>query len=66
MQTQSQKSEPILASIPETGHQLRVGRTKVYELMDDGELEWVKIGDRRLVVQESIKRLVQRLLQAAT
>ncbi len=65
MQSQPQKPEPLLASIPETGHQLRVGRTKIYELINSGELETVKIDKRHLVVQDSIKRLVERLAQKA-
>ena len=45
-------SQPLLVSIPETGHQLGVGRTKVYGLIDEGELDTVHIGDRHLVTAE--------------
>ncbi len=58
-------NQPLLVSIPETGHQLGVGRTKVYGLIDEGELETIHIGDRHLVIQASIKRLVERLAQQA-
>ena len=65
MQPQPETNPPILASIPETGHQLRVGRTKVYELIGRGELETVKIDKRRLVVRASIGRLIERLAKRA-
>ena len=54
---------PALASIKETGVELRVGRTKVYELINDGDLETVKIGRRHLIVHASIGRLIVRLAQ---
>ena len=53
---------PALASIKETGVELNIGRTKVYELIDDGELETVKIGRRHLIVRASIGRLIARLI----
>lgn len=33
-----------------------VGKTRAYELMARGELEFRKVGDRRLIVEESAKR----------
>ena len=52
---------PALVSIKEGAAELGVGRTKTYELIDDGELETVKIGRRHLIVYASIGRLVARL-----
>ncbi len=54
---------PALVSIKEGAAELGVGRTKTYELIDDGELETVKIGRRHLIVHASIGRLVDRLAQ---
>ncbi len=56
---------PALASIKETGAELRVGRTKVYELIGNGDLETVKIGSRRLIIRPSIGRLIDRLAKQA-
>ena len=56
---------PALASIKETGAELRVGRTKVYELIGNGDLETVKIGSRRLIIRPSIGRLIAHLAQKA-
>ena len=58
--------EPLLATIPETCAELRSCRTKVYELMNTGELESIKIGDSRRIVRASIKRLVKRLMKQGT
>lgn len=50
--------EPLLVSIAETAKALSLGRTSVYELINAGELETRKMGRRRLVTVESIKRLI--------
>ena len=52
-----------LVSIKKGADELGVGRTKTYELIDNGELETVKIGRRRLIVHASIGRLIARLAQ---
>lgn len=49
--------EPVLCSIADAARMLGIGRTKAYELIDDGSLATVSIGARRLVKVESIKRL---------
>ena len=49
--------EPICASINETARALGVGRTKIYELINAGRLETVKIGRRTLVRTDSIRAL---------
>ena len=49
--------EPILISINETANALGLGRTRIYELINSGDLETVSIGGRRLVRLESVKRL---------
>ena len=52
--------EPFLISIAETAKALSLGRTSVYELIKEGELETRKMGRRRLVTVESIKRLIDK------
>lgn len=49
--------EPILLPIPETCHALGIGRSKVYDLINEGRLEKVKIGKRTLVRVASIRAL---------
>jgi excisionase family DNA binding protein len=49
---------PFTTSIAETAQALGLGRTKTYELINEGRLETVKIGRRRLVKVQSIRRLL--------
>ncbi len=49
--------EPILCSQAEAGKMLAIGKTKLSELIADGELETIRIGARRLVKIASVKRL---------
>ena len=51
--------EPIACSLYTTQKLTGLGRTKVYGLIDDGTLETVKIGTRRLVLMKSIRALMQ-------
>ena len=53
--------EPFLVSIVEAGRMLGLGRTKIYDLVKQGELEVVSIGRRRLVSVASVKAFVARL-----
>lgn len=52
--------QPRLVSIPMTGQLLGLGRTKVYSLIDEKELETVTIGTRRLVTLRSVDALIER------
>ena len=52
--------EKLLVSILEAADVLSVGRTTVYELMDTGQLETRKLGRRRLITAESLRRLVDQ------
>jgi len=37
-----------------------LGRTKVYEMLDSGELTSIKIGKRRLILIDSFRKLIER------
>jgi excisionase family DNA binding protein len=39
---------------------LGLGKTKLYELLGDGELEAIRVGRRTLVLRASIDALVER------
>lgn len=45
-------------SINETARLMSMGRTSIYAMIADGRLETFKVGSRRLVKAESIRRLV--------
>ena len=51
--------EPIFVSITDAAKALNLGRTSIYELIRSGELETRKMGRRRLVTVDSLRRLAQ-------
>lgn len=50
--------ERAALSVRDAGIYAGIGRTKIYELLAEGKLASRKIGDRRLVLRESIDRLL--------
>lgn len=55
----------LLVTVGTTSEDLGIGRTLVYQLINSGELESVKIGGARRVVYASIEAYVERLRQQA-
>jgi excisionase family DNA binding protein len=60
---------PILqrlgCSVKEAAALTSIGRTKIYELLDAGELEGRSIGGRRVVLVRSLKKLMDGDRQTA-
>lgn len=54
-------SMPRLLSIKQVMHELGIGRTSVYELINVGTLKTVKIRRRRLVTAEAIDEFIAGL-----
>ena len=52
--------EPITVRIPRALEMIGIGRSKLYELIGDGEIEIIKIGSATLVVVTSLKAFVTR------
>ena len=50
-----------LVSIAETARLIGLGRSRVYDLLNQGDLRTVRIGGRRLVIRQSISDFVRRL-----
>lgn len=46
-------------SIAQAGDALSVSRTTIYKLMDSGQIRSLKIGDRRVIPSEEIRRFVE-------
>jgi hypothetical protein len=57
-------SDRITATIPEFRRLSGIGRSRIYELLNAGELESIHLGARRLIVIDSYRRLLTKL-QAA-
>jgi excisionase family DNA binding protein len=50
--------EKLAYSIKDTAKALSLGRTSIYAMIADGQLEAFKLGRRRLVKAESVRRLI--------
>ena len=50
----------ILCSIRDAARTLGIGRTKIYAMIAERQLETVQIGTRRLVKMDSIRALIER------
>ena len=61
MPSSASEARPICVRIDRAMHMLDIGKTKLYELIAEGELEAVRIGRRTLVIQSSIDALILRL-----
>ena len=57
--------EPINLSIIDAARALGIGRSKLYELINAGQLETVKLGTRTLVRVASIKAFSDSLAKRA-
>ena len=57
--------EKLSYSINEAAKAAKIGRTKLYELINDGELPLVKIGSRSLIRRVDLEALLARSIQAA-
>lgn len=51
---------PSLCSVFDATKMLGIKRTKIYQLLADGELLSIRIGARRLIKIDSIKALIDR------
>ena len=49
--------DTLLCSIPDAAKALSLGRSKIYQLIDQGQLETVQIGRRRLIRAASVRAL---------
>jgi excisionase family DNA binding protein len=56
------KGRPIVASVNETMTALKIGREKIYQLLNSGELESYRDGGSRKILWRSIETYVERRL----
>jgi excisionase family DNA binding protein len=52
--------EPVAMRVPEACRYLGIGRSTLYVLIGEGEIEFVKLGSATLVLTESLRNLVER------
>jgi hypothetical protein len=53
-------ADRITATIPEFRRLSGIGRSRIYELLDAGEIESIYLGTRRLILIDSYRRLIER------
>ena len=59
MPTTENSISPLALSVNEACEASRLGRTRIYELLNAGQLKSVKLGKRRLIHADSLHRLIQ-------
>ena len=52
--------EPIVMRVPEACRYLGIGRSTLYVLIAEGEIEFIKLGSSTLVLTKSLRDLVER------
>ena len=52
--------DPLLVSVQQAARMLGIGRTSIYQLINSGELQTMKLGRRRLITIESLRRVTER------
>jgi len=67
MDVQAQKVIPskLAYRIPEACAAVGLGRSKLYELINDGTIKTSLIGGRRVVPAKELERLIERGMEAA-
>lgn len=55
--------EPLLLTVPEACARLRISRWSFYRLMNEGSVETIRLGSRRLVPAAGLVRLIERLAE---
>lgn len=63
--TKGHEMTQVTVSVRCASTAIGIGRTKLYELINEGVLDVVKLGRRTLITTESIERLIQSYRVAA-
>ena len=50
--------EPISVKVPEAVRLTGISRSRIYELMRSGDIEFAKVGSSTLILVESLRRFV--------
>ena len=58
-------SERIALSIPDAAKAASISRSKLYELIDNRELQSIKVGGRRLILRTDLQAFLEAAREAA-
>jgi excisionase family DNA binding protein len=61
-ETLSSDIDDGLMTVPEAADFLRVSRSSIYQMMERGELSYVKLGKSRRLPRAALKRLIEESL----
>jgi len=64
--TSASATEPLLVTAQQAARSLSICRTKVYELLRNGELESVRIGTSRRIPAAALTEYIERLRTGAS
>lgn len=53
---------PLAHAIPDACRRIGIGRTKLYQLLEAGEIRAIKIGKKTLIPDSELQRLVSDLI----
>ena len=53
-------AEPISVRIPEAVRMTGLSRSRIYELMKSGDIEFAKVGSSTLIIVASLRELIDR------
>ncbi|MGE5562465.1 MAG: helix-turn-helix domain-containing protein [Bacillota bacterium] len=57
--TETGVGEPISVKIPEAVRLTGISRSRIYELMRSGDIEFAKVGSSTLILVESLRSFIQ-------
>ena len=52
--------QPLTVRIPDACRMTGIGRSKLYELIEEGSIEIIKVGRMTLIPVEALERFIQR------
>lgn len=58
--TPSASAEPISVKIPEAVRLTGLSRSRIYELMRSGDLEYAKVGSSTLILVDSLRSFIEQ------
>jgi len=58
IRSQTGSGEPISVKIPEAVRLSGLSRSRIYELMKSGDIEFAKVGSSTLVIVESLRQFI--------
>lgn len=59
------KNPPLASTVDDASKRLGIGRSKLYQLIREGQLRSFKIGVRTMIAESELQRFVSKCMEAA-